>query len=470
MVEISPTWMAQHPFEIGIDGAFPFNAWNRPDVVPFRLESGCGFDRRGDRVGPCHHDVKRGPTDAMERGMARHRVLQRPKRGIRSVVKALEEAQAKSRSAMVSPTPPPTLRKHRRDKAEMYVVRTDGFTCNREIVQDSTLKFAHPSTQQQMLMWKTRPKRALVLKKLGDELLPQLLELAEFLFKVEGITVLVEPHVHRRISKEGGFEFVETFSEKNVGMLEDIVDFVVCLGGDGVILHSSSLFARAIPPVISFNLGSMGFLTSHNFQHYREDLQSLLCGEQGLEGVFITLRMRLRCQICRKGEPLPGKTFEVMNEVVIDRGANPFLSMIECYERGRLITKVQADGVMVATPTGSTAYSVAAGGSMVHPTVPCMLFTPICPHSLSFRPVILPDSAELELKIPHDSRSTGWVCFDGKWKQELNRGDSVLIKMSEFPMPTVNKSDQTDDWFASLIRCLSWNERLEQGGRTMDWE
>ncbi|KAM0032549.1 putative NAD(+) kinase [Helianthus debilis subsp. tardiflorus] len=86
----------------------------------------------------------------------------------------------------------------------------------------------------------------------------------------------------------------------------------------------------------------------------------------------------------------------------------------------------------------------------VHPNVPCMLFTPICPHSLSFRP------------IPVDARSNAWVSFDGKRRQQLSRGDSVRICMSPHPLPTVNKFDQTGDWFRSLIRCLNWNERLDQ--------
>jgi hypothetical protein len=84
---------------------------------------------------------------------------------------------------------------------------------------------------------------------------------------------------------------------------------------------------------------------------------------------------------------------------------------------------------MLATPTGSTAYSVAAGGSMVHPNVPAMLLTPVCPHSLNFRPIILPDYIELELRVPRNARSGAWVCFDGKARQELFRGDAVLIKV-----------------------------------------
>ncbi|XP_057469105.1 NAD kinase 2, chloroplastic isoform X2 [Actinidia eriantha] len=354
------------------------------------------------------------------------------------------------------------VRVQSRKKAEMFLVRTDGFSCTREMVTESSLALTHPSTQQQMLMWKSAPKTVLLLKKLGQELVEEAKEVASFLYHQEKMNVLVEPDVHDMFAKISGFGFVQTFYGQDTSDLHERIDFVTCLGGDGVILHASNLFRDAVPPVVSFNLGSLGFLTSHNFEDYRQDLRQIIHGNNTLDGVYITLRMRLRCKIFRNGKAMTGKVFDVLNEVVVDRGSNPYLSKVECYERDRLITKVQGDGVIVATPTGSTAYSTAAGGSMVHPNVPCMLFTPICPHSLSFRPVILPDSAHLELKIPEDARSNAWVSFDGKRRQQLSRGDSVRISMSQHPLPTVNKSDQTGDWFHSLIRCLNWNERLDQ--------
>ncbi|KAI3726547.1 hypothetical protein L1987_66345 [Smallanthus sonchifolius] len=349
-----------------------------------------------------------------------------------------------------------------RKKAEMFLVRTDGFSCTREKVTESSLAFTHPSTQQQMLMWKSSPKTVLLLKKLGQELMEQAKEVASFLYHQENMNILVEPEVHDVFARIPGFGFVQTFYSQDTSDLHERVDLIACLGGDGVILHASNLFRGAVPPVVSFNLGSLGFLTSHAFEDYKQDLKRVIHGNNTLEGVYITLRMRLRCEIFRNGKAMPGKVFDVLNEVVVDRGSNPYLSKIECYEHDRLITKVQGDGVIVATPTGSTAYSTAAGGSMVHPNVPCMLFTPICPHSLSFRPVILPDSARLELKIPENARSNAWVSFDGKRRQQLSRGDSVRICMSQHPLPTVNKFDQTGDWFRSLIRCLNWNERLDQ--------
>ncbi|KAK1433331.1 hypothetical protein QVD17_10241 [Tagetes erecta] len=349
-----------------------------------------------------------------------------------------------------------------RKKAELFLVRTDGVSCAREKVTESSLAFTHPSTQQQMLMWKSSPKTVLLLKKLGQELMEQAKEVAYFLYHQENMNILVEPEVHDVFARIPGFGFVQTFYSQDMSDLHERVDLIACLGGDGVILHASNLFRGAVPPVVSFNLGSLGFLTSHAFEDYKHDLKRVIHGNNTLEGVYITLRMRLRCEIFRNGKAMPGKVFDVLNEVVVDRGSNPYLSKVECYEHDRLITKVQGDGVIIATPTGSTAYSTAAGGSMVHPNVPCMLFTPICPHSLSFRPVILPDSARLELKIPKDARSNAWVSFDGKRRQQLSRGDSVRICMSQHPLPTVNKFDQTGDWFRSLIRCLNWNERLDQ--------
>ncbi|KAL4583119.1 hypothetical protein LXL04_007683 [Taraxacum kok-saghyz] len=375
-------------------------------------------------------------------------------KGVKEDVEVLEGNMCASTTGVV--------RVQSRKKAEMFLVRTDGVSCTREKVTESSLAFTHPSTQQQMLMWKSSPKTVLLLKKLGQELIEQAKEAASFLYHHENMNVLVEPEVHDVFARIPGFGFVQTFYSQDTSDLHERVDLIACLGGDGVILHASNLFRGAVPPVVSFNLGSLGFLTSHAFEDFKQDLKRVIHGNNTLEGVYITLRMRLHCEIFRNGKAMPGKVFDVLNEVVVDRGSNPYLSKIECYEHDRLITKVQGDGVIVATPTGSTAYSTAAGGSMVHPNVPCMLFTPICPHSLSFRPVILPDSARLELKIPEDARSNAWVSFDGKRRQQLSRGDSVRICMSQHPLPTVNKFDQTGDWFRSLIRCLNWNERLDQ--------
>lgn len=383
-------------------------------------------------------------------------------------------------SASPSPSSPssasPSVRQAEwESKSDIYILRSDGFSCSRETVtSDAALKFEHPSSQQHLLAWKTRPKCVLVLKKLGDELMGEFQDIIMFLGEEQDLRVLVEPSVFDAVSGLG--DYVDTWHEDCAEDLHSFVDFIVCLGGDGLMLHATHIFGCAIPPIISFKLGSLGFLTCHGYENAKEHLNEVINGAEQLEscrmtssadgspltGVRMTLRMRLLCEVYRNGRRVPGAVHEVMNEVAVSRGSAPYLSKIEVYERDTYLTRVQADGVMLATPTGSTAYSVAAGGSMVHPTVPAILFTPICPHSLSFRPVILPDYAQLVLKIADDARSGSVATFDGKFTTELMPGDSIHVKMSPHPVPTINYEDQTTDWFNSIERCFKWNDRLEQ--------
>eukprot|EP00879_Flechtneria_rotunda_P007391 GHRR01007753.1.p1 GENE.GHRR01007753.1~~GHRR01007753.1.p1 ORF type:complete len:584 (+),score=189.94 GHRR01007753.1:471-2222(+) len=372
-------------------------------------------------------------------------------------------------------------------KSSLFLFRTDGMSCSRELVTGTgRFQFAHPSTQQHLLVWRDRPKVVMVIKKLGRELTQEFMEVVSYLTGTENMHVVVEPRMYDVVVRTGlPVERVFTFTKPETDRLADCVDFVVCLGGDGVILHASSLFKRHIPPMVSFHLGSMGFLTNHPYPDYKKELHQIMYGYQSLAtcaldsadlpagsnglGVMITLRMRLHCAIVRAGQSQPEQVYEVLNEIVVDRGSNSFLTNIEAYIDGRFITRVQADGIMLATPTGSTAYSVAAGGSMVHPNVQAILLTPICPHSLNFRPIILPDYIEMELRVPETARVSAWVCFDGKQRQELHHGDSVFIKMSENPVPTINRTDLTTDWFESLERCFRWSNRMEQKPFEDEW-
>lgn len=262
----------------------------------------------------------------------------------------------------------------------------------------------------------------------------------------------------------------------------DHVDLVLCLGGDGLIFHVlSNYFPTRVPPFVPFNMGSMGFLTPFNFENHASDIRAILEGHNNT----VTMRMRLKCVIIRgaNGATSPIHNFEhnmldetrqcqqqqvfhVLNELVIDRGPAPYLSNLEVLCDDCAVTRVQADGLIVATPTGSTAYSLSSGGSMVHPGVPAILFTPICPHSLSFRPVLFPDHVTLQIKVPRDARASAWVSFDGRHRMELMRGDKVVVSVSEWSVPTFTKLDTTNDWFVSVRKCLRWNERVIQGSHS----
>jgi NAD+ kinase len=259
----------------------------------------------------------------------------------------------------------------------------------------------------------------------------------------------------------------------------DKFDLVLTLGGDGTVLFTSWLFQRVVPPVLCFSLGSLGFLTNFEFAEYKSHLN----GVMGDVGMRVNLRMRFTCTVFRKdrskgaevGAVEEGEQFEVLNEVVIDRGPSPYVSNLELYADNELLTVVQADGCIFSTPTGtfrpfnanlvkssnmylgSTAYSLSAGGSLMHPSIPGILLTPICPHTLSFRPMVLSDSHLLRIAVPNSSRSTAYCSFDGKGRVELRQGDYVTVEASQYPFPTV--VSDSGEWFTSVQRALRWNTR-----------
>ncbi|KAJ5970892.1 ATP-NAD kinase PpnK-type alpha/beta [Penicillium vulpinum] len=241
----------------------------------------------------------------------------------------------------------------------------------------------------------------------------------------------------------------------------DKFDLVLTLGGDGTVLFTSWLFQRVVPPVLCFSLGSLGFLTNFEFSDYKSQLNAVM-GEVGMR---VNLRMRFTCTVYRKdrskgaeaGAVEEGEQFEVLNELVIDRGPSPYVSNLELYADDDLLTVVQADGCIFSTPTGSTAYSLSAGGSLMHPSIPGILLTPICPHTLSFRPMVLSDSHLLRIAVPNSSRSTAYCSFDGKGRVELRQGDYVTVEASQYPFPTVVSNN--NEWFTSVQRALRWNTR-----------
>lgn len=280
----------------------------------------------------------------------------------------------------------------------------------------------------------------------------------------------------------------------------DEIDFVISLGGDGTVLFAAWLFQnntnsrsidqrRRMPPIIPFNLGSLGFLTVFDFGMFKDTISRILihattssnddvsCSNAGRDSksfgyqVRMNMRMRFAVSIHRSPENRAIlcdddhlSTFHILNDVVVDRGPSPFVSQLELFSGDRQLTTVQADGLVVATPTGSTAYSLAAGGCLVHPDIAAILVTPICPHSLSFRPMLLPDTTTLSIQVPMDSRSSAFVSLDGRHRVQLFKGDKISVSASNCPIPTVCLNDSSDDWFIALEKCLGWNKRERQKG------
>ncbi|XP_028988690.1 NAD kinase b isoform X1 [Betta splendens] len=344
----------------------------------------------------------------------------------------------------------------------------------------SVMHIQDPASQR--LTWNKPPVNVLVIRKIRDEsVVEPFKELCGFLVEEKQMMVYVERKVadDASLSEDEAFGSIRnqlcTFRE-GYDDISDCIDLIICLGGDGTLLYASSLFQGSVPPVMAFHLGSLGFLTPFKFEAYKTEIAKVFEGNAA-----ITLRSRLKVKVVkdmlqRTGQQqngLPhghanceaGKVtlqLQVLNEVVVDRGPSSYLSNVDLYLDGRLITSVQGDGVIVSTPTGSTAYAAAAGASMIHPNVPAIMVTPICPHSLSFRPIVVPAGVELMITLSPDARNTAWVSFDGRKRQEIQHGDCIKITTSCYPVPSICCHDLVYDWFESLAQCLHWNVRKRQ--------
>ena len=255
----------------------------------------------------------------------------------------------------------------------------------------------------------------------------------------------------------------------------DKVDLAVTLGGDGTILHASSLFATCsnVPPVLSFSMGTLGFLSEWKFSEFKRAFREVYMSgagagdrtvvleekpetvapreEQSLlgptgwssvrgqsmgltRGAPILMRNRLKVGLFtadgQETTPIRGKSDHgqgvyVMNELLIHRGKEPHLAVVDVFVGGRFLTEAVVDGIIISTPTGSTAYSLSSGGSIVHPLVPSILLTPICARSLSFRPLVLPLSTPITLRLSEKNRGRELeVSLDG-----VNLGQGMAIGM-----------------------------------------
>jgi len=301
--------------------------------------------------------------------------------------------------------------------------------CEMQKIGTGLLHLPHVTKMLMKLKWVHKPKTVLIVKKPHEpDTRAAMLDTARY-FKQEGISVVVESSVY---DDKTHHDFVDTLNSLDVcgyypSQISQLpIDFCVCLGGDGTIIWTCHLFPHGCPPVVSFAMGSLGFLSTFPLPELIPSLQRVMYEEN-------PLTMRLRLEVTIKNVNGDEYRRTVLNEVVVDRGPNSTIVNLDLYigkESKTPVTNVQGDGIIVSTPTGSTAYSLSAGGSMIYPSIPCVSVTPICPHSLSFRPLVLSDTNLVTLKVPSSARATAWVAFDGQDRIELQPGDSVICRVS----------------------------------------
>ena len=266
---------------------------------------------------------------------------------------------------------------------------------------------------------------------------PNLLALRTALAE-RGISTILEEKTADLVNEPGGIP-ASAFAK--------MVDIAAVIGGDGTMLHAISSFGSFEKPVAGINVGRLGFLTSCKDEEIGDFALALS------EMSFTTSRRTLlEATVVRDGHDL--QSFTALNEITLARGETGRLVSLRASVNGELLNDYRADGLIVATPTGSTAYSLSAGGPLVAPGAEVFLITPICPHSLSQRSLVLPDSCEIEL-VPEDPQN-GLMLFtvDGRDSVRIGPGDCIRVVKSEKSFNLLRLHGQS--FYGALRQKLGW--------------
>jgi NAD+ kinase len=226
-------------------------------------------------------------------------------------------------------------------------------------------------------------------------------------------------------------------------------DLVVVLGGDGTLIYAARLLAGSGVPILGVNLGSLGFMTEVPVEDLFTTLDGVLLGRFQVDS-----RMKLTCRLIRGGRTLIED--EILNDVVINKGALARIADHETSIDGVPITTYKADGVILATPTGSTAYSLSAGGPIVHPSVDCTVLSPICSHALTQRSIVVPADRVIRITLRSETADT-YLTLDGQTGHGLQGGDCIEVVRSPNRVNLVRNPKVA--YFSILRQKLHWGER-----------
>ena len=229
------------------------------------------------------------------------------------------------------------------------------------------------------------------------------------------------------------------------------LDCILVLGGDGTFLSAVRWIGDQNIPILGVKFGEVGFLAEIAEDRLHAVAETILN-----DTISTQPRMRLLVRVIRQKKERAVET--VLNDVVINKGALARLAHIETRINDRYLTTYRADGLIIATPTGSTAYSLAAGGPVIHPTVPAVLMTPICPFTLTNRPLIIPDAATVTINLAEGS-SDIMLTFDGQQGLPIDERDTIVVGKSPFPIYLISEPSQ--NYYDVLKAKLRWS-----GGRT----
>lgn len=277
----------------------------------------------------------------------------------------------------------------------------------------------------------SRPRRAVL-----AEIVPPLLNW----LKERGVSALIDSETATSLNRSDPAQTRHQIVQE--------AELLLVLGGDGTLLAAAREAAPRGIPILPINLGGLGFLTSFTLEELYPALEDAVAGRAGIDE-----RVLLLVERAQNGNVLTQQ--RVLNEAVVHKGTLARMIELELHIDGGFVCRYRADGLIVATPTGSTAYSMSAGGPIVHPAVESILITPICPHTLSDRPVVVQDTSKIELRMAENSDSV-FLTLDGQTGVPLQAHDRVRITRAEERLKLIHPPTKT--YFEILRNKLKWGE------------
>lgn len=246
-------------------------------------------------------------------------------------------------------------------------------------------------------------------------------------------------------------EALEIKPEFMLPQLDKNVDCVISLGGDGTFLRAARLMAPHGVPVLGINMGTLGFLTEIEMSEIQEALGKIISQQYYIED-----RMMLKAEVIREDEVV--NSFVGLNDVVVNKGPLARLNTLEIYAQQEFVATFKADGLIISSPTGSTAYSLSAGGPIVYPDIQVIILTPVCPHTLHSRPIVIPADKSVRVVIARQ-QSESMLTIDGQYCIKLLNGDEVVVGKAPYYAKLIRLKEHQ---FFSILR-----EKLKTEGSTV---
>ncbi|MFO7982270.1 MAG: NAD(+)/NADH kinase [Desulfuromonadales bacterium] len=255
-----------------------------------------------------------------------------------------------------------------------------------------------------------------------------------------GVEVYLEEDLARKTGNGEGFP---------AKSIPAMVNMIIVLGGDGTLISVARLIDDLKVPIFGVNLGSLGFLTEITTSEMMAVLEDVLRGD-----FTVSSRMMIDTSVRRQGEEIA--RYNVLNDVVLNKGALARIVDMEAYVDDVYLTTYKADGLIVSTPTGSTAYNLAAGGPIIHPELNCLVLSPICPHMLTNRPILVSEDAHIKIELKFEDEDVV-LTADGQVGMPLEHRDVVVVRKAKSRTYLIDSPSK--DYFQVLRTKLRWGER-----------